>query len=775
MHSARTLLVLALSIGGLAEVALAQHEYIFPQFTFGGGWGSTLTVLTEIDSATTCTFSAEGRFLTMRDHRGNLQTGTELTLQGAFNLLKTESQGMEASSGMAVLDCNKEAISANTLFSWEVGGSLVGEALVEPSEEVEAAPDSHVWFPADYRDGARFGVAVANPSNQSLDVHVLATGIDLEVFVNTTVNAPAKSAKAFFVDELGTIPTGQVVQVLISPSNNPGPSVYAVGLRFTGQVFTTIPGTVFGATTRSSFIPPATTPPQSATPPPPTVVEAFKLLNRATFGATEREAQIVIELGYEDWIERQIQQPESLQLPYLQSLPVPDRLPQLQRDRRDIWFRNVIDGSDQLRQRVAFALSQIMVVAESGVLRQMPYGLAGYYDILTRNAFGNFRELMEEVTLHPAMGVYLSMLGNERPDRSRNISPDENYAREMMQLFTIGLVELNIDGTMRTDAEGQPVSTYNQDIIEGFAHVFTGWNYAGGANFNRARRNETSQTLPMQLYPEFHATGTKLLLNGVRLPAGQSGRQDLEDALDNIFAHPNVGPFVAIRLIQRLVTSNPSPEYVDRVATTFNDNGEGTRGDLKAVVKSILLDPEARSSVPSQSSGKLKEPLLRLTQLWRAYDARSADGVYYYDPIDEFSQSPQQAPSVFNFFSPFYAPPGEISDAGLTAPELQIATEYGNTLVTNFFYEQTFSRHSRNRNLESGDIYIDIEEETGLADNADALVDRVAEKLLAGQISDTLRTEIRGMVESRSERDVAGRVGEAIYLTVTSPEFARQH
>ena len=775
MRSALTLLVLAVSIGGLAEVAFAQHKYIFPQFTFGGGWGSTLTVLTDIDDATTCKFSAQGRVLTMRDHGDNLRTGTELTLQGAFNLLKTESQDMEASSGMAVLDCDKEVISANTLFWWKVGGSLVGEALVEPSEQVAAASDSYVWFPADYRDGARFGVAVANPSNESLDVQVLVTGIDLEEFVRTTVNVPANSAKAFFVDELGTIPTGHVVQVLISPSNNPGPSVYAVGLRFTGQVFTTIPGTVFGPTTSSSNPPPGTGPPQTTTPQPATVAEAFKLLNQATFGATEREVQSVIDVGFEDWIEQQFQQPESLQMPHLQSLPAPDRLPRLQRDRRDIWFRNVITGPDQLRQRVAFALSEIMVVAESGVLRQMPYGLAGYYDILTRNAFGNFRDLMEEVTLHPAMGVYLSMLGNERPDPSRNISPDENYARELMQLFTIGLVELNIDGTMRTDAEGQPVPTYNQDIVEGFAHVFTGWNYAGGANFNRARRNETSQTLPMRLYPEFHATGTKLLLNGVRLPAGQTGRQDLEDALDNIFAHPNVGPFLAIRLIQRLVTSNPSPEYVARVATTFNDNGEGTRGDLKAVVKSILLDPEARSSVPSQSSGKLKEPLLRLTQLWRAYGARSADGSYYYDPINEFSQSPLQAPSVFNFFSPFYAPPGEISDAGLTAPEMQISTEYGNTLVTNFFYRQAFVSHSRNGDLDSGDIYIDIEEEVMLADDTDALVDRVAEKLLAGQISATLRTEIRGMVERRSERDVARRVGEAIYLTVTSPEFARQH
>ena len=506
------------------------------------------------------------------------------------------------------------------------------------------------------------------------------------------------------------------------------------------------------------------------------MAEAFRLLNQATFGATESEAEVVIDLGAEAWIDRQIAQPASLQLTYLRSLPTPDRPAQLQPRRVDSWFRNVIEGPDQLRQRVAFALSQILVTSEVGALRQSPYALADYHDLLAENAFGNFRELIEKVTLHPAMGVYLSMLGNERPDLERNISPDENYARELMQLFTIGLVELNPDGTVRTDAEGQPIPTYNQNVIEGFAHVFTGWNYAGGGSFNRARRTAATQTLPMELYPGYHATGTKQLLNGVRLPSGQTGRQDLEDALDNLFAHPNVGPFIATRLIQRLVTSNPSPEYVARAASAFTDNGDGVRGDLQAVVKAILLDDEARSATVTASSGKLKEPLLRLTQLWRAYDARSADGTYVFRPrtIDVFAQGPLQSPSVFNFFSPFYAPPGEIADAGLTAPELQIADEYRNTLITNYLYRQAFRRNSNRAGLGSDEVVIDIGEELTLAANADALIDRVAEKLLAGQISETLRTQLRRMVEQRGENDAAGRVAETIYLVVSSPEFARQ-
>lgn len=208
------------------------------------------------------------------------------------------------------------------------------------------------------------------------------------------------------------------------------------------------------------------------------------------------------------------------------------------------------------------------MVSQVGALQQAPYSLAGYYDTLAQNAFGNFRDLIEVITLHPAMGVYLSMLGNQRPDPSRNIRPDENYARELMQLFTLGLVDLETNGTEKLDAQGDPISTYSEEVIEGFAHVYTGWTYAGAANFNQARRNDTNQTVPMQLYPSFHDTGPKTLLNDVTLPPGQTGVQDLQDALDNIFAHANVGPFIATRLIERLVTSNPSHGWPRCLMTT---------------------------------------------------------------------------------------------------------------------------------------------------------------------------------------------------------------
>jgi uncharacterized protein (DUF1800 family) len=519
-----------------------------------------------------------------------------------------------------------------------------------------------------------------------------------------------------------------------------------------------------------------TTPPPPPPPPPPvTQAEAYQFLNQGSFGATEDEADRVISMRQEAWIDEQMQRPVSLQLPHLQALPSPQFDFELHTDRVDIWFRNALYGEDQLRQRVAFALSEVLVVSQLGALGNLPYAVADYYDVLARNAFGNYRELLEEVTLHPAMGVYLSMLGNEKPDPALNIRPDENYAREVMQLFSIGLVELNTDGTEKLDLQGQPIPTYDQEIIEGFAHVYTGWTFAGAPSFQQARPTRFNQVIPMQLYPGFHDTEAKLLLNGDVLPAGQSGEQDLSAALDNIFNHPNVGPFIATRLIQRLVTSNPSPGYVRRVAEVFNNNGSGVRGDLGAVVRAILLDTEASPAMAMEIDGKLKEPLLRLTQLWKAYNATSNSGRF---PLIAayvlFAQGPLQSPSVFNFFSPFYAPPGEIRNSSLVAPELQIATEYQNTLFTNYMFYQTFALNQTNNALEDDDVFINFEEEMAIAADAEALIDMVAGKLLAGQISATLRQEIAGMLTRIPETEAALRAAETIYFVVTSPEYAYQ-
>jgi len=504
--------------------------------------------------------------------------------------------------------------------------------------------------------------------------------------------------------------------------------------------------------------------------------EAFRFLNQATMGATQAEADRVIAIGYEAWLDEQLTRPASLGLPHVQSIAPPTQnIQDLHRDRVDVWFRNAINGGDQLRQRVAFALSEIMVVSQVGALGNLPYAVTSYQDLLVTRGLGNFRDLLDAVTLHPAMGVYLSMLGNQKPNAQLNIRPDENYARELMQLFTIGLVELNLDGTPRLDAMGQPIPTYSQPVIEGFAHVYTGWTYAGAPSLPQARPTAQNQVVPMQLYASYHDTGPKLVLAGVTIPGGQSGTQDLAAALDNIFAHPNVGPFIAQRLIQRLTASNPSPAYVSRVATRFNDNGRGVRGDLAVVVKAILLDPEARGAATA-STGKVKEPLLRLTQLWRAYGARAADGSFraFATPSASLGQGPLQANSVFNFFAPDFAPPGEIRNAGLVAPELEIATEYQNTQVTNAFRAYTFNRNSRSAGLSADAIVIDIEAEAAVAADGAALVSLVVDKLLAGQASPTLRSEMLNLVGRYAATDAPNRAAQAIYSVVTSPEYALQ-
>jgi uncharacterized protein (DUF1800 family) len=530
---------------------------------------------------------------------------------------------------------------------------------------------------------------------------------------------------------------------------------------------------------------PPTPPPIAA--PPVTKAEAFRFLNQATFGATEAEAQRLIGLGdssnaYARWIDEQIAATASLQLPtVLEAYNAPTRPANnpgiVHNDRVEIWLRNAVRSPDQLRQRVAFALSEIMVVSQASSLQGLPLSTTDYYDMLARNAFGDFRRLLEEVTLHPAMGVYLSMLGNQKPDAARNIRPDENYARELMQLFSIGLLELNPDGSSKRDAQNQPIPTYNQAIIEGFANVFTGWKWAwtltGTPNFNAVRANAQNQVMPMQAYAEQHSTGSKLLLSNVTLPAGQTPQKDLADALDNIFAHPNIAPFICKQLIQRLVTSNPSAAYIARISARFENDGNGRRGNLGAVVKAILLDQEARNASANATAGKLKEPLLRLTQLWRAYDARAANGKYIFQPANVFGQGPQQAPSVFNFFSPFYAPPGEIANQNLVAPEAQIATEFLNTSVTNYLYAQVFNRNSFAAGLTETQIFIDTSAEQALIADSEALVNKIAGKLLGGEISATLKAEAKALLERRAATDNF-RVSEALYLIVTSPEYALQ-
>jgi uncharacterized protein (DUF1800 family) len=436
---------------------------------------------------------------------------------------------------------------------------------------------------------------------------------------------------------------------------------------------------------------------------------------------------------------------------------------------QEAWWYTVVNAPDQLRQRVAFALSEIMVISANGnSMFQHPEAMATYWDVLTQDAFGNFRHLLEDVTLNPGMGDYLDMVHNDKPNPQRNTEPNENYAREIMQLFTIGLYKLNQDGSQQLDSNGQPIPTYGQDVVEGYAHVFTGWYWyqTGTPTWNFA---PPEYRHPMIAFPSHHDTGAKTLLNGVTLPAGQTQAQDLQNGLDLIFNHPNVGPFIAQRLIQHLVMSNPSPGYISRVAGVFANNGRSVRGDMKAVIQAVLLDPEARTLTGSNSYGHEREPLVRLANLYRAFNASSASGKFVVNNSTfNFGQAALYAPSVFNFFSPFYSQSGPIQNAGLVAPEFQITTD--TTIITSANKMRSAVYQQPNPN-NPDTIVLDLSGQTPLASNPASLVDSLNVLLMSGEMSSNMRSIVINAVTHIPAANTLERAQTAVHLIVTSPEF----
>ncbi|MEX2045166.1 MAG: DUF1800 family protein, partial [Opitutus sp.] len=430
----------------------------------------------------------------------------------------------------------------------------------------------------------------------------------------------------------------------------------------------------------------------------------------------------------------------------------------------------------QLRQRVAFALSQIFVVSDVSLGGQAyADGLAHYYDILAEGAFGNYRALLEQVALSPIMGVYLSHLRNAKADPAAGTSPDENFAREIMQLFSIGLVQLQPDGTLKLDAQGLPIPTYNQSTISEMAKVFTGWSYFSGAANPNFRRGAANYIDPMMIFPSFHENAAKIIVGDIVIPSDLGGREDLVRALDALFQHPNAGPFISRQLIQRLVTANPSPAYVYRVAEKFADNGAGIRGDLGAVVREILTDYEARSPEVADDPGygKLKEPLLRLTGVLRSLNARSSSGHYipsFANVYPQLNQAALRSPSVFNFFEPGYVYPGSLAAAGLVAPEFQITNDTTAISVPNFLRTMIFATATR-----ANAVTLDLTAEEALAADVPTLLDHLALLLANGQLGPATRaritTALAALTAGTSPRE---RAQTAVLLIATSPEGATQ-
>lgn len=506
--------------------------------------------------------------------------------------------------------------------------------------------------------------------------------------------------------------------------------------------------------------------------------EAARFLRQASWGATSAEINDVKALGAPTWLNGQLNQPLSNTMTkWLVDKGFNDASVNGNVNGDGGWVQamwwKLFNAPDLFRQRAALALSELFVVSHLGLpISWRNFAIANYWEILETHALGNFRDLLEAVTLSSAMGTYLNMKGNQKYDAKTGRSPDENYAREVMQLFTIGLYQLNIDGSLKLDALGKPIETYDNTDIQGLARVFTGWNTAPGTDptgdlVPAAYR----QGLPMTLNASLHSPEEKKFL-GVTIAAGTLGIPSLKTALDTLFSHPNTAPFVCKQLIQRLVTSNPSPAYVARVAKIFENNGKGIRGDMKSVWAAILLDTEARQTTGLPTYGKLTEPMVRLLQWGHTFHATSNDGLWtlgYTDSDTTLGQMPMRAPTVFNYFRPGYVPPNtQLAAQNLVAPEFQILTEP--TVVSYVNYMAGTVNNARN-------VKADYTFEKTIAGDATALVNHLNLCLASGAITSAnqaLMVSAIGSIAATTDAGLLNRIYAAILLVMSSTDYLIQ-
>ena len=514
--------------------------------------------------------------------------------------------------------------------------------------------------------------------------------------------------------------------------------------------------------------------------------DVIRFLEQATFGPTPELARYVEAVGIERYLDDQLQAAGSFyaaltQMPADNNVGCPPEGtdPNCFRDNYTMYplqirfFQNALGQDDQVRQRVAFALHEILVV--SGVKERQPSQVVPYLNMLLEDSLGNYRRLLEDLTLNPAMGHYLDMVNNDAPTATGSAAPNENYAREILQLFSVGLDLLNQDGTPQRDASGTPLPTYNQATITQFAKVFTGWTYASYASVAGQKHNPANFLAPMWLYRNAagldsnHDKTQKSLLaypGAVHqtLPANRDGAVDLSEALDNVFHHPNVGPFLGKQLIQHLVTSNPSPAYVSRVAAAFASDGSGTRGNLAAVVRAILLDPEARGAVKADAVyGRLREPVLFVTNLCRALEATS-DGILG-STVNGLGQNLFNSPTVFSYYPHSYEIPG----SGVQGPEFGIQTNVAALARANLVNTLAFSQ-IRSAAPDFG-TSLNLKGLQALAAEPARLVAELDWILMHGSMSDAMRAAVTDAVAAVAAATPLLRAQTALYLIATSSQY----
>ena len=538
---------------------------------------------------------------------------------------------------------------------------------------------------------------------------------------------------------------------------------------------------------------------------------ASRFLAQATLGANYAEIHRTANIGVSAWIDEQFAMPiDSLQTMH-------DSLKQIFNDslvadgmaaiplmspnfKQFVWWQSVMTSDAQLRHRVTTALTEIFVV-DGGAFVLFPRASANYYDMLQTNAFGNWRDLFRDVTLHPAMGVFLSHLQNRKTDLSINRFPDENYARESMQLFSIGLHELNNDGNPKTDANGNFIPTFDSEDITEAAKVLTGLSFNWPVFNTKIDNVNTNYYEPMKMFEEHHEQGQKVILKNNIIPDGQTGMEDIEDFVDILFNHPNTGPFFCKFMIQRLVTSNPSSGYIDRVASVFNDNGAGIRGDMKSVIKAILLDNEARdcSFRNDITYGRMKEPIIKFVEQVRAFSATSSNGTYLNRTTDFRNATGQRvlsSPSVFNFFQSDFQPAGQLREMGLVAPEFHMLNSFTSVGFHNYMYkgfagdnafedriplyDRRVSGIQLNDNytfdFNEGRVLQNFSVEQAMFDNnqIEALINRLDLLLTHGDMSDATKDTIRDLaigLNNTTHGTQRLKLGFILEMVILSPEY----
>ena len=519
--------------------------------------------------------------------------------------------------------------------------------------------------------------------------------------------------------------------------------------------------------------------PYSATASPAEVkADVTRFLEQATFGPTDALVGHVVAVGISGYLAEQFAAPVTKysRFPYVPAgqqatFCAADPNPHCGRDYYTLFllqnefFRNALAGNDQLRQRVAFALSQIMVT--SGLDINVAYGMAAYQQIFLDHAFGNFEDILAKVTLSSVMGDYLNTVNNDKP--SPGVNPNENYARELLQLFSIGVWELKPDGTQLLDAQGKAIPSYDQDTIEAFAHVFTGWTYPQLPGVAQRKHNQKNFLGDMVGVASNHDAGAKTpLLEGGSLPGGQPMQSELTAAIRNIFTHPNVGPFIAKQLVQKLVTGDPSPKYVARVAAAFDNNGLGVRGDMKAVIRAVLTDAEARGAVKLDPGyGKLREPVLYMTGIARALGTQT-DGVYFGSQSGALGQRLFYPASVFNYYPPTYVVPGTAS----VGPEFAIQNTSTAINRYNFANTLVFGTVAPIATLPGAiGTQPDWSALTAVAGDANALLDKLDTLLLHGTMTAGARAAILPAIAAVPATNPLTRAKTAFYLVATSSQY----